>query len=220
MNARGFSMIELMIVVAIAAALLAVALPSFQTSLNNSRTRGAAESIYNGLLLARSESIKRNAPVRFQLVSTMTTGCALDNGSVGKGLWVDSQYVGTNSRGVVTGLCGTTPVQPDDQEEPCSSGTAIASCATNPFITAKSAATVPTGVTVSASASPLVVTFGPLGQLLDNLEGAKPTTSPAYSVTVSPSGGSGRSWKVQVKANGGVQVCDPNAASTDNMRCT
>lgn len=220
MNGRGYSLIEVLVVIGIASILLAVALPSLESAISSARARSGAESIYSGLMTARSEAIKRNVPMRFQLVSKMETGCALDGGSVGKGLWVVSQYVGGASRGVATGVCQMTAVLPDDQEEPCSATTAIASCAANPFIAAKSGTTVPTGIAVSASSSPLVVTFGPLGQVLDNLEGAKPVGNPAYTVSVTSSSGSGRAWRVQVKANGGIQMCDPNAASTDAMRCT
>ncbi|HUW26604.1 MAG TPA: GspH/FimT family pseudopilin [Gallionella sp.] len=63
----GFSLIELLIGIAIMAILMGLAMPSFQTWLQNSQIRNAAESIQNGLQRARSESVGRNTNVEFVL---------------------------------------------------------------------------------------------------------------------------------------------------------
>jgi len=81
-NQLGFTMIELMIGVAILAILFSVAAPSFQTWIQNTQLRTAAESISNGLQLARAEAVRRNTNVIFSLNgatnvdSSWTVACA------------------------------------------------------------------------------------------------------------------------------------------------
>ena len=65
--ARGFSLVELMVVVAIIGLLLLVAFPAYTEWIQSSRIRTAAETIQNGLQLARAEAVKRNGTVEFVL---------------------------------------------------------------------------------------------------------------------------------------------------------
>ncbi|WP_430388451.1 GspH/FimT family pseudopilin [Dyella sp. 20L07] len=65
----GFSLIELMITLAILAILIVLGAPSYQQWIRNVHTRTAAESLQNGLRLARSEAAQRGANVRFELTS-------------------------------------------------------------------------------------------------------------------------------------------------------
>jgi prepilin-type N-terminal cleavage/methylation domain-containing protein len=120
MLARGFSLIEMLIVIAIAGIVLAIAVPSFQETIVNGRSRGVAESIQFGLIKARSDAISRNAPMRFQLVSTLDATCTASSTSR---LWVVTQYTGltapANTRGVPAGACNIAAYVPPDQEEPC-----------------------------------------------------------------------------------------------------
>lgn len=64
-RARGVSLIELMIGLAILAILLMGGLPSFAAWIQNTQIRTAAESFQNGLQLARAEAVRRNANVQF-----------------------------------------------------------------------------------------------------------------------------------------------------------
>lgn len=67
LNQSGFSLIELMIAIAVFAILISFAVPSYQAWIANTKVRTATESILNGMQRARSESLMRNTPVRFSL---------------------------------------------------------------------------------------------------------------------------------------------------------
>lgn len=66
-NSLGFSLVELMIGVAIMAILASIAFPSFQSMIKNSQIRNAAESVTNGIQKARAEAVSRNTNVAFTL---------------------------------------------------------------------------------------------------------------------------------------------------------
>ena len=71
----GFTMIELLITISIAAILLAVAVPNFITFVQNGRLTGQANDFVTALNYARSEAIKRG--VRVTICSRATdTSCS------------------------------------------------------------------------------------------------------------------------------------------------
>ena len=63
----GFTLIELVIGLAITALAMMLAVPSFTTFLRNGEIRTTTESIANGLRVAQSEAVRRNALVSFTL---------------------------------------------------------------------------------------------------------------------------------------------------------
>jgi type IV fimbrial biogenesis protein FimT len=65
--AAGFTLIELMIGIAIAALLLTLAVPAYQDFMVNTQIRTVTESIANGLRTAQAQAIKRNTNVEFIL---------------------------------------------------------------------------------------------------------------------------------------------------------
>lgn len=67
---KGFSLVEILIGVAIIGVVMAIALPSFNEWIKNVRIRSAAEAVLAGVQTARSEAIRRNAPVAFTLLPT------------------------------------------------------------------------------------------------------------------------------------------------------
>ena len=56
----GFTTIELMVTLAVAAIVFAIALPSFRNMLGDQRVQAASSDLYASLIYARSEAIKRN----------------------------------------------------------------------------------------------------------------------------------------------------------------
>jgi len=66
-QSTGFTLVELMVAVAVFAILISVGLPQFRQMLKNYQVRVAAESVANGLQRARAEAVARNAPVQFVL---------------------------------------------------------------------------------------------------------------------------------------------------------
>jgi type IV fimbrial biogenesis protein FimT len=75
---HGFSLIELMVTIAIMVLLMAAVAPSMTEWIANVRLRGAAEVALTGLQRARAEAIKTNQFVSFWLVSPATAS-KLDN---------------------------------------------------------------------------------------------------------------------------------------------
>jgi type IV fimbrial biogenesis protein FimT len=66
---KGFTLIELMIVLAIIAVLVAISSPSFSDAAERKRLVSAAENISSDLEWAKVESIKRNDPITVDLTS-------------------------------------------------------------------------------------------------------------------------------------------------------
>lgn len=62
-DARGFTIIELMIAVAILAIIVTIAAPSMSDLVRDQRVKTATFDLYSALIFARSEAIKRNANV-------------------------------------------------------------------------------------------------------------------------------------------------------------
>lgn len=89
---RGFTMIELMVTVAIAAILLGVAIPSFNNYIQNTRTKAVAAELSSALNLARSEAVTRSAQVDV---------CPSNDGAACGATWADGWIVVVNATGEV-----------------------------------------------------------------------------------------------------------------------
>lgn len=77
----GYTLIELLVTVAIAGILLTVAVPNFSAFISNSRERADVQQLMQSLTLARSEAVVRARPVNL----TATGG----NWAKGWRVWVD-----------------------------------------------------------------------------------------------------------------------------------
>ena len=63
MRSRGFTLVEMLVVMAISAILIAAAVPSFQSLIASTRASSASGTLVSSLEYARSEAIRRNQNV-------------------------------------------------------------------------------------------------------------------------------------------------------------
>ena len=66
-SSRGFTLIEAMIAIALIGLLLLAGLPAFTTMLSNLRVRAVSDGLLSGIQFARTEALKRNLNMTFQL---------------------------------------------------------------------------------------------------------------------------------------------------------
>jgi type IV fimbrial biogenesis protein FimT len=190
---RGVSMIELMVAVTILGFAMAAGMPSVSAWLQNSRLRSAAESIISGLQLAKSEAVSRNSLVRFQLTSSLDSGCTLSTSSAN---WV------INADPDPDALIGNCNAAPSDTA--------------SPFIVQKrDRAKDAVGLVVN-SGGVSTVTFNGLGRpttatavnidLTSELDACTPT-------------GAVTCLRVVVSAAGQIRMCNPKFSLPDPQGC-
>ena len=97
----GFTLVELVVTIAIAGILIALAAPSFVTTTQKMRALGEANGFANDLQFARSEAIKRGQPVSL-CVSSNGTSCLTT------GTWQQGWIVFADPLGDLTVSAATT----------------------------------------------------------------------------------------------------------------
>jgi type IV fimbrial biogenesis protein FimT len=187
---RGFSLVELMITLAVLAMVLMIGLPSMATWLQNTQIRTSAEAMQSGLQLARAEALKRNTSVRFQLVDTLTASCALSASGTS---WVVSLSP-------ANGLCNVD-----------------ASETTAPQIIQKRSGTEGSRNAVVSATGGTTVMFNGLGRVAAGSLTQIDITNPNNGACKTPAGNEPmRCLRITVSSGGQVRMCDPGvSAATD-----
>jgi prepilin-type N-terminal cleavage/methylation domain-containing protein len=96
MNARGFTLAELMIVLAIAGALAALVAPTLSSYARTAALQAAARDLATSINLGRQLAISRNTSVCVELASA--TNIKLRTGGCGGAVWTGP---GTDSSGAI-----------------------------------------------------------------------------------------------------------------------
>lgn len=199
-TSAGFSLIELLVSVSLLGVLLAMALPAFSEWIRNNQVRVAAETLREGLQLARSEAVKRNTRMRMQLVTSLDNSCAL---STAGPYWI----VNAGSSVTPAGACAT-PI----------------SATTTPYVVQASPATA-SATKVTVLASQAVVAFDAAGRQAVTLNpntvlGRLQVDISSPGGTCLLSGGNVRCLRLYVNTGGEVRMCDPfQTSSTDPTVC-
>jgi type IV fimbrial biogenesis protein FimT len=200
-TSEGFSLIELMVALAVIAVVLALGLPNVSVWIQNTQLKTAAEGVVSGLQMARAEALRRNVNVRFQLVTTMDSGCKVPDAEVVTGAnWVVSLAD-------PSGKCDLAPS--DDTTTP-------------QIVQKKSGADGSVNATLAAAGSGLLVYNG-LGRPA-TVPGVTNLThinirNPAGGGCQPPNGkGEMRCLSVMVGNGGQVRMCDPAVADVNDSR--
>lgn len=189
---RGFTVIEMMITIAIVLVILALAAPSFRTFLQNAQIRTAAESTQAGLHFAKSEALRRNTRVTYWAVNDLTSGCSLSNG--GKS-WVVSIANPASA-------CNETPEAHDAEPDTYT--------AHRIFQTRSSNEGSP-DINVVANSS--CITFNGFGRIEATCPGGG---APISSIAITSTAPNTRTLNIRVSSGGSIRMCNPAVLSVND----
>jgi type IV fimbrial biogenesis protein FimT len=193
----GVSLIELLIGLAIMGLLIMIGLPNMAIWLNNSQIRTAGESVLAGLTLARTEAVRRNQIVRFQLVNNLTSGCAVSTSGANWVVSLDN----------TTGACDAAPSE-------------VAA----PRIVQKRSGSEGTQSAVVAATTAGVVHFNGLGRVTSPGGAANMTqvaiSNPVGGACENPDGSGGpmRCLRINISVGGDARMCDPAVTDPTDPR--
>jgi type IV fimbrial biogenesis protein FimT len=101
-RAHGFTMIELIVTMTVGGILMALAVPAFNTFIQNQRLTTATNSLVLSLNLARSEALKRDLPTGVTVCAS-GDGLACNGASWSQG-WIVIDTSGGANAGVLQGV--------------------------------------------------------------------------------------------------------------------
>jgi type IV fimbrial biogenesis protein FimT len=87
-SSRGFSLLELMVTVAVMSILLTIAVPSFSNVMRSNSVAGQTNALVTALNTARSEASKRGIPVTVCAANATFSACTLDAADWKKNGWM------------------------------------------------------------------------------------------------------------------------------------
>jgi len=194
---RGVTLIELMIGLVIFGLLLGLAMPSFTAWIQNTRIRTTAESIINGMQLARAEAVRRNANVRFQMMSSLTSACAFSDSGTN---WV----VARDDASGKCNVAASNTVAPRTIQSGAGAG---------------SSSTTSVAAADAAGNAAHMIVFNGMGQVVvnDDGSGSLATVNVDSSVLVWPDV---RPLRIVIGTGGSLKMCDPNVSSPDTRACS
>lgn len=192
---KGFSLVELIVGLAVLALLIALGVPQYAAFTANARIRATTEGVTAGLNLARAEAVKRNARVEMVLtddppveglVNSLTPSTSGTNWMVRE--WVPS----SNSYNFIEGKAGA---EGSGREE---SGVLVTSSSTDASYDGR---VTFTGFGAMAIGQPVTFQF----------------TYPAAGACAAASGPL-RCLNINVSPGGQIRVCDPKVTDTKDTR--
>jgi type IV fimbrial biogenesis protein FimT len=197
---RGFTIIELMVGIALLALLLTLAMPSFTAMLQNARLRGVAESILAGVQAARSEALRRNQTVEFMLTASAVDDpdayAALTANTTGPGWAVRALDAAAAPIAFVEGRSG---VEGGSSADP---------------------ATQYARISVSNLPATNTLRFDALGRTNVGAANTEFNVTPADVNACKANGGDMRCLRVVVSPGGRVRMCDPSVDAVANPNDT
>ncbi len=186
--AKGFSLVELLVAMAILGMLLALGIPSMRDYLANAKVRTMASNLSASLQFARTEAIRLNGGVDLVLTSDApsTATVASPTTSTAGPHWMVRELQGTSTYALLEGRIATEGSQQAGGASP-----------------------------VVLSGSRATLSFSGLGGT--GVTATYQFTHPGAGTCVAD-GGAIRCLNVQVSSSGQVRICDPAVSATSDPR--
>ena len=182
----AFTLVEVLVAIAIVALVLAFAGPSAKTWIQNTQLRNAAEAILGGVQQARIEALKRNTTVAFELTDPSSTAfqvCFYDQGI---------QDCSTTQPAIATR--GASEGSPN-------AGVGIDFTASNPATALAAGANLPA-----------LVAFDPFGRVST----VSPLNIARIDVRNPVAGSGERRMEIFIAPGGQIRMCDPLLSQATN----
>jgi type IV fimbrial biogenesis protein FimT len=199
---RGISLVEIAIGLAILGISFAWAIPSYSVWIQNTKIRNMAESVVNGLQLARSEAIGRNAQVQFVLSNSNASNAVEDDdlGTLGNN---------TGTNWIVRAILPPVGGVPDYAYVSGSIG-----------VEGSNTATVEAG-DMAITGGVNAVTFNGFGRLMTiNDDDTAPIRKICIRSSALTVANGARILEIEIGLAGQIKMCDPSITNpTDTRRC-